>query len=204
VTDPDNADITVEDGGSGLATVTITPTAPWRPANVATDKLLVPESKVVPFVGAGVSEGAGLPTGADIGQRLRDEFIAPDALYPDPRTVATTLIRNGRATDREVQRCVARLYQDASARGLTPTAALSAIAGIPSKWVVTLNYDDSVEQTAAQVDVEAKSYTWKNLPPWEEAISGSIHPLNVLHLHGYWQDPETIVLDEDTYLAADA
>jgi hypothetical protein len=182
----------------GRATATFEPAAPWQSANPDTDKLLLPASKVVPFLGGGVSAGAALPTGADIGQRLRDDFGAADVVYSDPRAVATHIIRKRLGTDIDVQKSVAHLYQETRDR-LKPTAALNAIAGVPSKWVVTLCYDDSVEQAAALLGVEARPYTWKDLPPWEETISGTAHPLNVFHLHGRWQERETIILDEDTY-----
>ena len=183
---------------SGVAAATVELTAPWQPQNPDTDKLLVPASKVLPLLGAGVSAGAGLPTGADIGQRLRDDFGADEAQYPDPRTVATHIIRQALATDLQVQASVAKLYEETRGR-FQPTAALDAIAGIASRWVVTLCYDDSVEQTAALLGIEARPYTWKSLPPWGETVGGVEHPLNVLHLHGRWQEPETIILDEGTY-----
>ena len=166
--------------------------------------LLAARRFVVPVVGSGLSLGAGLDSGPELAAWLRSSFDAPRPGWHDPTNcfaVVDQITRRDPHISSEVRDAVAQHLQLAHRRyRLTP--ALQALARIPSRLVVTLNYDLLLEQAAAAQGIECVSFTAQDLEPGYEALRAlGEGPLRICHLHGSVADPTSIVLDSQSYHA---
>jgi len=170
---------------------------PGRAKNDDVDKLLANPANVVPVVGAGISVGCGLPSGGDVITRLHRDFEPTQGSDRDPRVVATKLLRAGHR-ESHLQDSVARLC-DEKLPAMVPTGALRAIAAISSRWVVTLNYDDSVEEAVRLRGLHPVSYTLDRPPPMGDLACVPAEEFWIFHIHGHCKSPGSIVLDWTKY-----
>ena len=70
---------------------------------------------------------------------------------------------------------------------------IKAIAGLGGV-LATLNYDSLLTQVTGR-----KAYHWGNLGDVNELLRRNRVKEFVLHLHGYWEDPESVILDWKSY-----
>lgn len=83
--------------------------------------------------------------------------------------------------------------------GARPSSALRALARVPSRIVVTFNYDRLIEAAADLEGIAHRSFTHSDLPYPEDLEVGADHELYVVHLHGVMDDPSSLVLDAASY-----
>jgi energy-coupling factor transporter ATP-binding protein EcfA2 len=177
----------------------------WWPAAPA-GSLLDAVEKVVPFIGAGVSIAAGLPSAKQLAAQLRARSIPSTARFDnpnDPRHVASALISAG-AGQASVQREVADTFELGRNPDWHLTSTLCALAGTPSRWVLTLNYDLTVEAAAQEQGIPFDTVLPRDLASRTRWLRRGERPahLQIVHLHGAVTDPKTIVLDGETYASA--
>jgi tetratricopeptide (TPR) repeat protein len=70
---------------------------------------------------------------------------------------------------------------------------LEALAALPGS-LATTNYDGLLETVTGRPAV-----TWRQSAPFEQVLRGDYQA--ILHLHGHWQDPESVVLGVRSYEA---
>jgi hypothetical protein len=147
--------------------------------------------QLVPFIGAGVSVSAGLPTWSGLLARLLDDSGLPRAEHDgfskldalDQAHVLRRLLTERGASFNET---VARHVQ-APRYGLAP----AQLAALPTREAVTLNYDTLYEKASRDMGQHLAV-----LP--EEAVQPDGRWL--LKLHGTVTRPDTIVLTREDYL----
>lgn len=147
--------------------------------------------QLVPFIGAGVSVSAGLPTWGRLLSLLLAEselpraehagFEALDAL--DQAHILRGLYPGGNTA---FNHAVAR-HTDRSRYGLAP----ALLAGLPTTEAVTLNYDTLYERASRDGRRELAVLPEQAARPGQRWI---------LKLHGTVKHPETIVLTREDYL----
>jgi hypothetical protein len=165
----------------------------WEPKDPDTEKVLVPASKVVPVVGAGISKGAGLPDGADLVRFLCHTYGVTSGELTgvsarDPRKVASFIVRNKSVSVEALRSAVGDFFGQARAQQAA-TGALTAIASVASGLVITLNYDDSIEARARALGYDVKPYTWAEPPALDDLETYDENLLKVLHWHGVYDRP---------------
>jgi hypothetical protein len=146
--------------------------------------------RLVLFVGAGVSAGAGLPQWNELLDQLADGVVTQKSAlerlpYLDQATVIATAL--GR-TRRTIGKAVAELIPEHGPYAL----AHSLIATLPVTELVTTNYDTRLESAADDAErplaILDGRRTVAEVKRW------------LLKLHGSVDDPERIVLSRDDYL----
>jgi hypothetical protein len=147
--------------------------------------------QIVPFIGAGVSASAGLPTWRGLLEKLLDESELPADEHEsfwrlDALDQAHVLRRHFTQLDKPFNKTVAD-YTDAPRHGLAP----ALLAGLPTSEAVTLNYDQLYEKASQDAGRPLAV-----LP--QEAVRHGERWL--LKLHGTVTDPDTIVLTREDYL----
>lgn len=177
----------------------------WRPSGDAADLLANP-GEVVPILGAGVSAAAGLPDGAELLAALRARF-APAAIPSEPTEEVDFFSAIDKLVDRDIDRegeaqaCTAELY--AAALNETEVGAIAFyLVQVPSRLIISLNYDQSLESAAEEIELEVASlHGEKGIRKFIELASSSERPdrATVLHLHGSVLAPQGLVLTQDSY-----
>jgi hypothetical protein len=176
----------------------------WRPGGEAAD-LLENAGEVVPVIGAGVSAAAGLPGGGELLAALRAQLDpTPNGPAPEDEDFFSAV---DRLVDRDIDRegeaqiCTADFYKEALA-GLQVGAIVFYLVQVPSRLIVTLNYDSSLEAAAAEIDLRVTSlYGDKGIRRFTELAASGEYPeqTTVLHLHGSVLEPQGLVLTQDSY-----
>lgn len=166
-----------------------------------TRRVLTPVNRVVPVIGAGVSQGAGLPDSEALAQRLieRGRFDDGRPVRPNLFDVVDALDPSwaaGHLTTTVIEQITERTPADDS----MPRSLID----VPSRFLITLNYDLLIEQTAraAGRTPVTLTNTRKDLHEAHRILAHSPQPANltVLHLHGAVTDPDTLVLENESYL----
>jgi hypothetical protein len=147
--------------------------------------------RLVPFVGAGLAADAGAPSSATLTEALL--AAAGEADDPDAQLFAVSDRLAATHGERWVQQTVADVV---GRRPLRPTPALMALAKTASGLVITTNYDEAVEVSAAEVGREVVATTLRD---FRGVLDPPTNTLVVLHLHGLAVEPDSIVLTEDSY-----
>jgi hypothetical protein len=174
----------------------------WSTAGVSA--LLTPRHAVVPVLGAGVSRGAQLPDAKQLA-----EWLAPRVQISGAPQDGASLFSVVDAVDpaqtsaSDLQRIVAAHVESFP---LQPTPFINELVHLPSRFIITLNYDDlvgfSAEQQGLQV-LRLSAFDADELTEAHRRItnkSGEPPPeLTILHLHGQARTPETVVLDSEAY-----
>jgi hypothetical protein len=183
-----------------------TPSSAWWPASPAGD-VLRPPTKVVPFVGAGISIQAGLPSAGELAENLRSsryadgvEFDRPD----DPRHVVDAILAVRPRAASTLQRRIARLFDITRYPDRRITPPIAALARAPSRWVVTLNYDELIGQAAQEQGIPYTPILPADFPAAAELLREDEPPetLQIVHLHGACSTPASIVLNRHSYAIA--
>lgn len=167
-------------------------------------KLLTPVHTVVPVLGAGVSRGAGLPDAGQLAAWLVEN--APMAETPAERTALLPVVDAVDLTRMPVDELRQMVAAYIESFPLRPTAFLAELVRLPSRFIVTFNYDDLVAFAAEQQGLKACRLSASNRDDRVEAHrrltakeGGPPAELTVLHLHGRARAPETLVLDDASY-----
>jgi hypothetical protein len=177
----------------------------WRPSGEA-GELLSDRRVVVPVIGAGTSAAAGLAEGAGLLAALREELGDPagaNSKNEDEEffTVVDKLIGSDVDRERKAQEYVARFYVDAVA-GADLGKIVFDLVQVPSRLIVTLNYDRSLETAAEEIGQPYDSlHGGKGIRRFielAESTNPPDHP-TILHLHGSVEESESLVLTLGSY-----
>ena len=166
-----------------------------------------PAGLVVPVLGAGVSESAKLSGSRGLATALLQTFDG-DSRFPDsqPRlaTVVDFLLQEGVEEESILDFVASHL----SAQNATESPLVEALIRVPSRFIVTLNFDLSVE-SAEQANGGRPTTLGNGRADLKRALKilGAASPpdeLTVLHLHGSIERPEEIVLGAEGYSRVDS
>jgi hypothetical protein len=86
----------------------------------------------------------------------------------------------------------ARLGRPSSGGACQDTTLIDALWSLRTP-VITTNYDTLIEQAMG-----VGGDTWRNPSAMHRALTGDL-PRQVIHLHGVWTDPESVILDPYAY-----
>lgn len=166
-------------------------------ANPYTDlKKHLASGEVCPFIGAGLSVGAGLPGWYDLISEL-SERIGYD-MPPPQWATSEALIDAAQAyvNDQGLHSLVRFLKERIRTTGMQPTAAHKALARLPVSLVFTANYDNLLEKAFeaegkwVEVVVEDDSIPYMRRGP---------DTINVVKLYGDLNQPDSLVLARQQY-----
>jgi hypothetical protein len=169
--------------------------------------LLRPSTYAIPVVGAGVPVSAELPGSPEIARHLIERFDLgaeyPDDPVPLLKVVDDTLYR--RDVDLEVSDAV-RAYVRSWPKRTSPL--LENLSRVQSRFILTFNYDASIENAARErgEEVESLGNTAVDLER-AGAILGDTRPpekLTVVHLHGRAAGEEELILTKGSYRRAES
>ena len=177
----------------------------WTPEGEGLD-LLRDQEIVVPFVGAGVSQAIGLPGSAELRDSLMKQFKPHPEVgaWSDETSllaVAEDIAYNDHDLSDEVRTAVAQFWLNAVQQTKSNGVAEN-LAQVPSKLIVTFNYDLSLEKGAQGLGMNPVSLsTPLDCQRFEAAVRSTEPPneLTILHYHGSADDPRTIVIDSIGY-----
>ncbi len=186
----------------------ISSVAPWPSGDLS--RVLRPCDRPIPLLGAGVSAGCGLPTGAQLADWIRGlplvqavDFsgVSPSEMR-NPLTIAQRVVDHDPASRVEMMRALV-----AHLRGREPTAtltsALAALVRTPNapRLILTLNYDLLIEKAADQNNRAVETLGVADITALlSDGLQEPGEALRVLHLHGSVEDPpEQLVLDAAAY-----
>lgn len=160
----------------------------------------------MPFLGAGVSESAGLSGSPRLASALLETFDGESG-YPEPEpllaSVVDFLLQEGTAEATLLEFVAQRL----STEQPKTSPLVEALIRVPSRFIVTLNFDLSIEAADrkgggtprilgnGRADLKAALKILGDGPPSE---------LTVLHLHGSVESPEEMVLGAEGYEGVDS
>lgn len=145
--------------------------------------------ELVLFLGAGVSKAAGLPTWKELLNSLGGEKLASDREFVDLSELDKARVIQGRLDgDRAFRKEVAKLL-----RASRYSLAHGFLAALPTREVVTTNYDTLFEMASAAINRPV------DVLPYDQ-ISGNRW---LLKLHGCVSKPDQIVLTREDYLRYD-
>lgn len=172
--------------------------------------LLRPSRLVVPFIGAGLSRGMGLPGGAELAGELRrlaaeagvDLSALPATNIDNCLAVADAWARRDPDTEAEIRDAVAT-FVEAAETTAEPTVAQQALVRIDSRICLTLNWDLGLEAAARAQGVPFKSLIAAELRnddlPIIAAEPEDRQELLIVHLHGSLEKHESLVLTAGSY-----
>lgn len=155
----------------------------------------------MPVIGAGISRGAHLPDAGQLASWIASWAPPEEGAFSDEWNLMQVVdeIDPAQLAPEDLLQQVA---DHIKAMPLEPTPVANALVRVPSKLIVTLNYDLLLEQAAHGQDIPCRSLTNKDLEQVFEILASGDGPpdeLVVLHLHGSVTDPESIVLDGEGY-----
>jgi hypothetical protein len=170
-------------------------------------QLMQPAGLVVPMLGAGVSESAKLTGSRALAEALLQGFDSTSR-FPDPEThlaaVVDFLSQEGVGEQAILDFVAARIVAEKP----TESPLVEALIRVPSRLVITLNFDLAIE--SAERANGGEPVTLGNgrsdLKRALKIIAASSPPdeLTVLHLHGSIERPEEMVLGADGYARVDS
>lgn len=170
----------------------------WWPEGAAA-KLLADRLTVVPVIGAGISRGAGVPDAATLARTLSSEFgtdhpnnnlfaTVDDILADDPGKLA-------RIQSIASEACTIRGDE------VTLTNTLRNLVKVPSRFLVTFNYDRLLEYAAGAQGIPYETYDQAQIKEATLRLTASTREkLVILHLHGRADNPNSLVLDGSSYV----
>ena len=145
---------------------------------------------VLPFVGSGLATAAGAPREPALAQALAGLTAVP--AKADATLAEVTLAAEAALGTLAVQERLAELI---TGWRLRPTAALTALCGVSRGKILTTNYDDGIERSAASRGLEPVPLLATDRRVLEDPGQGE---LQVIHLHGMPRDPASLVLPGST------
>lgn len=184
----------------------------WVPSGKALSLLRV-RRKVMPFVGAGMSGAAKLPDGRRLAEHLGALPWAAGIQLSNPAScvdVASDIVAAGgrrevTARRERLNREVAKFHELSRWADFRLTEAQRGLVHVPSKWIVTTNYDLALERAAFEEHVDHESFTNRDLTHLRQVMLDEAQapsegrPLRIVHLHGSADDHTSIVLDSSSY-----
>jgi SIR2-like domain len=155
-------------------------------------------------LGAGISKSCSAPDSRDLAQWMAASFTRPGGeAFSDPlhcQGVADEIV-NG-SPERSLQlRVDVAAHLDLGTLGASPNETVRALCRVPSRLVVTFNYDLLLEAGSQEQEVDVESLTWRDADRISEIILADEPPekLIVFHAHGSVNDPYSIILDRRSY-----
>jgi len=141
------------------------------------------------FVGAGLSQGAGLPGWSELLASLADSIDLPPHLRTDLLKVAQYYENQcGR------QALVNHIIEQTDTTGKGPTDNHRRLLRLGARTWVTTNYDDLIERTFRKADERfTKIVRDQDLP------YASTDTVTLVKLHGDREQPDTIVITQQDY-----
>lgn len=140
---------------------------------------------IVPLVGAGLALDAGAPTPDALYRRVT---AALDIEASDGNLITLGKIVREAGREDEMRTTIASII---AGLRTTPTPALCALAGCPSRIILTTNYDDAIETAVRARGLEPVSVLIDDPKMGATPEPGHVH---VVHLHGSPSRPDLIVL----------
>lgn len=178
-------------------------------------QLLRQPRRAVLLVGAGSSIPVGYPSWPQLIIELRDQVVPELTTFPDgdllshASAIRATLEQHADRVDRR------RLYEQYFSnrfRPLTPSHALfhRTLIQLPFCGFATTNYDPTIESAATYVwmnngqDRQCEAVDLCSSPPhlifrFLRDLGGGNQPSSVLHVHGFWNRPDQLVLTREDY-----
>ncbi len=146
---------------------------------------------IVPFVGSGLTIGAGAPPV----KRLAGEMVRRGSLTG--LTKSDDLIEVTAAAEAQLGLAATRILLADIITGLRlrPTAALTAVASMPTHKVLTTNYDDAIERAADARGIHPVPMLGTDVRAQQEPPDGELY---VIHVHGLPSQPDSLVLPGKT------
>jgi hypothetical protein len=167
-------------------------------------ELLTPVGDVVPVLGAGVGRDAGLPDARQLAEWLADEVTLAGA--PSNRSDLFQVVDAVAPSELSVDAMKQKVAAYIESFALRPTPFLDELVRLPSRFIITFNYDDLVGFVAEQQGLTVRRLSARNPDDRREArrllVTRESSPpgeLTVFHLHGQARAPETLVLDQASY-----
>jgi hypothetical protein len=157
---------------------------------------------VVPVTGAGVSKGAGFPDSAELANEMLawPEAFALDATAPKPqdiRRMATLVAAEaGMGWDEIKQRLAQRIT------AITPSESATIRALVArGQPILTFNWDHAFELAATADGVACRTLVLSAETAQEciDALDTDGDALPIIHLHGSAEQPESMVLNDESY-----
>lgn len=182
-------------GGSGASGP-----PPWFPTGDAA-KLLASAEAVIPFVGAGVSRGAQLPDAKKLANWIAG-WAPPIATGFSDRDNLMTVVDEIDEEALPRKELLPRVADHVGSEPLNPSPVAKALVRVPSRFIITLNYDLLLEAAADQLGIQYRSLTCRDLEAVFQLLVDEPWPpdeLVIVHLHGSVEDPGSIVLDSEGY-----
>jgi hypothetical protein len=190
----------------GSTTVSSADPALWSPQDECRE-LLAEQPLVIPVVGAGISQNAGLPGTADLTRYLIENSTPDPAVgstFSDPGDLMSVAddITNGDAFKSDELRDRVAKYWETELAKVQPASIVRLLIKVPSRLIVTFNYDRLLEKAAL---AERRSFeSWAGLLDLSKvtALARQSDPperLTIFHLHGSSKDHRTIIIDSVGY-----
>ncbi|HEX3240620.1 MAG TPA: SIR2 family protein [Solirubrobacterales bacterium] len=160
-------------------------------------QLLRPSRRVVPVSGAGVAQSAGLPGSAELARRLLEGTGARADYGGDPANLRSVVDFLTPRHCGEAELVALAATEIASVEPRT-SPLIEALIRVPSRFVLTLNFDHSLER-AAEAAGMAVLTLGNSAADLGRAVSILVEEeppaqLTVLHLHGSIAEPASMVL----------
>lgn len=191
---------------------TIDPAAPvtdadtWEPAEAKIRAVLNDYERVIPVIGAGVSQAAGLAGSLELAAHLTANFPR----HPDvdewsdennPVLVAEDICNSDYEIEADVQKSVVGFWI-AQLAATPPSELLGRLVTVRSRLIITFNYDDSLERECEEAKIPYERWDGvHDLRRFTKLLLDGKQPdkLIVLHLHGTVTDDRTVVLTSNGY-----
>jgi len=141
------------------------------------------------FVGAGLSQGAGLPGWSDLLALLADRIGLPSHLRTDPLRIAQYY-----DNQRGRQALVSHIIEQTDTTGKGPTDNHRRLLRLGARTWVTTNYDDLIERAF----LEAGERFTKVVRDQDLSYT-SADAVRLVKLHGDREQPDTIVITQQDY-----
>ena len=165
---------------------------------------MVQDGKLIPFVGAGAS-GASLPLAADLARHFAKEWGYPDADVDNLARVSPYVAnQDGPIGAKTFAAEFLKERSQISSRDVRETYA--GLVALNQEFYITTNYDTYLEDALLGIGRQPVSISlaWNDSerPAYgKPRLDPSIEMPIVYHLHGHWDDPESMVISEEDYLA---
>lgn len=159
------------------------------------------EKKCTPFLGAGAAAGL-LPTGRELSQKWIKDYQLPIPNESPLDYVAQMIsVKWDAMKPKEIlARDIKKTINNIDLGSYSSTYQILARLNTPI--YVTTNYDDLLERALIANKKKPRTLIcpWhKSLDPISDIGSPTIYEPWVYHLHGYYKEPESMVLTEDDY-----
>ena len=143
---------------------------------------------------------AGLPGAGDLAEWLADRVpLLEQPAHRRHLFRVVDLVDPEQLPPPELKQMVAQ-YVDSFA--LEANELTRALVQVPSRLIITFNYDGLLHRTAEALGIDYERLSGRELKRAHRVITTDDWPperLMILHLHGHADDPDSIVLDAESY-----